>query len=247
MNFKIGNTKFRFRALPLRLLVKELGIAVGICVIIFVFFLIFTIPKVFLIINLFGQLREQDLKIKQLNSKLNDLRTLSESDLFDSSSLLLEALPLEGDIYKIINTIKKIFYENHVNLTSFAINPESGQDGGISYASLNLSFSSTFPDFKQTVGILDKTLPLISVESIKVTLSTSSDDILFPNVSGKMTLKSFFSSLPKDLGKAEKPLPKISGNEINLIESLRSYKRYFEELSSEESAVTVGKENPFPI
>ena len=206
------------------------------------------IPKFQEIMSFLSEGKKQTEKINQLSQKLAGLQTLSEAELFDSASLLLEALPAEKDFGNILRIIRKNASESNLSLESFKSSP-----GVVSTASSSLeesgsmklliTYTTSLSGLKNFLGLLDKSLPIISVESLKLTspVSTVSASMF---IEGNMTISSLAKPLPKSLGGIEKPLTKLSSQETDLIEELRSYIRYQSEVAPAGSVV-IGKENPF--
>lgn len=235
------------------LLAKIKDFLFPVMVLIFLFFLtvFFFVPNVQQVISLRSENLKQLEKINQISQKLADLQTLSEAELYDSASLLIEALPVNKDFYKVLRVVKKTAVDSGLTIESFKVSP-----GIVSSASASVNdtdairfyliFTTTFSGLKNFLGSLEKTLPIISVESLKLTspVSTISASML---VQGAMEVKSPARPLPKNLGGIEKPLVKISNKDRLFIEELKSYNRFQIEVSAAEAAesVVIGKENPF--
>jgi len=220
--------------------------------------LIFLFPKIGQILSLRTEISEQNKEIKQLQQKLADLNTLSEPELFESSSLLEEALPGEADLFKNMIIVRRVFEENGVFLDSFrllgglASGPAQGSDqvAGLSALRIEVAFSAPFESFRQMIKSMEKILPLTTVKRIKFGSLEATESASLFGLSGKVEVINFFSPLPKTLGKVEQPLPKITNQEQKLIEELKLYTRYQAGVSVEEpvsSPSAVGRDNPFSI
>lgn len=217
------------------------------------------IGAVFLIVPKTGQIQEarskikqQETKISQLSQKAAELSSLSEMELYESSSLLLTAVPAEKDFYETLVMSKQIVTENGVFIESFKFAPgevstESAKKATLSPLSFEINFNSSFESLKSMVENIEKMLPLVTIDRIRFGSVEATESGSLADFSGKINLMSYFCPLPKSLGAAEKPLPKIGSQDRELIEKLKSYKNY-EPLATEgEEVITVGKENPFPF
>jgi hypothetical protein len=95
---------------------------------------------------------------------------------------------------------------------------------------------------------IDKMLPLVTIDRIKFGTVNATESGSLADFSGKISIMSYFGPLPKTLGKPEEPLPKVSSQDRETVETLKNYKRYEPLAASEgEEVITVGKENPFPF
>jgi hypothetical protein len=229
--------------------------AVALAIAVTVFFLI---PKAGEIFSLRAEINQQNQEIRQLRQKLADLSTLSEAELFESSTLVQEALPAEGDLFKNMAMIKRTLGENDVFLDSFKLlgsfatgsAQAAGQVAGLLTVRMEVSFSASLDSFEQMIKSMEKIVPLMAVENIKFGSLEASESGGLVGLSGKVGLASFFSPLPKTMGKVEQPLPKISKEDLKLIEDLKSYARYQAEMPSGEpvsSPSAVGRDNPFSL
>lgn len=236
-------------------ILKEFTLPVAIVVVILLGFFLVLIPKFKQISELRQKVDLQKKTVNQLNQKVADLKTLSEAELFDSYTLLVEALPGEEDFYRVVMMSKKIFEKNNVNLSSFKFSPgtDAGSSGknkalqGPQEMTVDVSFFSSFDNLKRMFTEVNNMLPLTEIESLKfgeLVEATESGSLL--NMNGKLSLVTYWAPLLKTLDKPEKPLPKISTQDRKLIEQLRGYLRFENQTVSETSSgVSVGRDNPF--
>ncbi|MGI5826133.1 MAG: hypothetical protein ACOX50_01840 [Patescibacteria group bacterium] len=238
-------------------IVKEFALPLSILMVIFVSFFVIIVPKFRQISELKKEVEIQEKTISRLSQKVADLQTLSEADLFDSSTFLREALPGEKDFYRVMMMAKNVLSKNNVGLTSFKFSPgaTASDEGKNSKASqgpqkmaINVSFSSSFENLKKMFIEVNNMLPLTDIESLQfgeIKEATDSGD--FFDMDGKISLVSYWAPLPATLDKPEKPLVKISTEDKKLIEQLKSYSRFQDQSIAEEfsSGVVVGKDNPF--
>lgn len=233
-------------------LLKDFLFPVAVITLILLFAPLFLLPKIQQVLDLKEEIKKQENEITKLSQKLADLQTLSEAELFNSSSLLLETLPVEKDYFKMLSIIKKVFSDNNVYLKTFSFSPgivstpsASPETSALGSMQIDTTYNTpTFNDFKNFATEVEKFLPLINIDSVSLGFKTASQSAGLPGFEGAMLLKGFFSSLPKTLGRPESPLPKISNSDQKLIEELRAFGRYQPEIVSGES-VLVGRENPF--
>lgn len=236
---------------------KEFALPIGVFVFIFILGLVFLIPKIKQGLELRKKIVRQEEQINKLSEKLADLNTLSEAELFDSANLLLTALPQEKDFYSTLVMTKQILNQNNILMESFKFAPgeiveeEKAKNSALSPLAVNVSFIATFESFKKMLAEVDKIMPLVKIEGLKVGSleeSAATESASLFGFSGKMNIVSYYSPLPKTLGKPESPLPKISNQDKELIEKLKSFQRYqAESVSEEPSSVSLGRDNPFPI
>jgi len=230
-------------------LVKEFTFPILSVLVVIILSIFFLIPKTREIYSLINEREKVAKQVENLSQKLLDLQTLSEAELFDSANLLLSALPEEKDFYKTLSLIKSFLWESGVDLISFDFSPggmETLQES--QPMAIKIFFSSTLTDLKAFSQALEKSLPLMSIGSLKITASPATGSAERQRTEGTLTIKSYFLPLPKTLGKVDQPLAKITSEDLKLIEELKSYQHgpYETERSVEELAVPVGKENPFP-
>lgn len=239
-------------------LIKELAWPLAAAVLAIVVTLVFLIPRLGQVFNLRAEMKTQEEETDRLKQKLADLNTLSEPELFEASTLVLEALPAEGDLFNNMAMIRKIFNENDVMLDSFKFTgtfatgsgQTSRQVAGMSALTMNVSFSSSFASFKQMLKSIEKVLPLTAIEGIKFGSLEATESAGLAGLSGEMNVVGFFSPLPKTLGKVEQPLPKISNQDKKLIEDLKLFSRVQLAMPAAEpvsSPSGVGRDNPFSI
>lgn len=233
-------------------LLKDFLFPVAVIIFILLFAPLFLLPKIQQVLDLKEEIEKQEKEITKLSQKLADLQTLSEAELFNSSSLLLETLPAGKDYFKMLSLMKKMFSDNNVFLRSFSFSPgiistssASPDTSALGSMQIDTTYSTpSFNDFKNFAMAIEKFLPLMNIDSVSLGFKTASQSADLPGFEGAMLLKGFFSSLPKTLGRPESPLPKISNSDQKLIEELQTYRRYQPEIVSGE-VVSVGRENPF--
>jgi len=213
------------------------------------------IPKIKKIPEMRKTITAQEKEANQLAQKLSDLESLSEVELFDSTSLLLEALPSQKDFYQVLTLSKKIFSDTGSSFKSFDFSPgiissESAEakkeDSPFSPMQLKISFSASYDNFSNLLISFSKTLPIMEVDAINFSSVSATSSANFLDLEGTINLKSYFAPLPKTIGRIDAPLPKISSQGKSLTEELETYQRYQEEAAVGGEPVIVGRENPFP-
>ncbi len=239
----------------LKNILREFAVSIIAGVVVVILTLFFLIPKTREIFSLRQELSKQNAQISKLSQKLADLKSLSEADLQTSANLVLETLPVSQDPFVVLATAEKIFLDNGIFLESFKFlnsvdNPSGKKAEEITPLGISFSFSTTFNNFKEMIKVTENVLPLIKVEGIKFGSVEASESASMPNLSGKISFISFSAPLPKDIGKIDQEIPKISSKDKDFIDKLKEYQTFrVQEVPSEETNISmpVGKENPFPF
>lgn len=223
------------------------------------------LPKVKEVLSINTRILSQKKELGFLTEKLADLQSISETELYDSTVLLMAALPADKDFYSVLNSLKKSFEESSVTLESFSISP-----GGISSDSsqlkpdaknpvkndekqsskmlVKLAFLSQDYNLKDLFRRIENSFPLTEVSSMKLSsmgLSSATASGVY-RYSGEMFINSFSLPLPKSLGKAASPLPKILKADQKLIEELKNFNSPSLGVFLNETII-LGKDNPFPF
>lgn len=235
-------------------LLKEFYFPILVALAVIIFSPVFLVPKIKQIIKTREAIAAQETQINQLSQKLSDLKSLSEPDLLDSSNLVIEALPSQKDFYKILALSKKIFSDKGAFLNSFDFAPGKVSTDSASKLKadsldssqmlLKVNFTASYDNFVSLLEAFSKTLPLMEIDNIKFDSVKATASASFPDLAGILTIKSYYSPLPKFLADLASPLPKISSQGKSLIEELRTFGKFVPEVLIEQPAV-VGKDNPF--
>lgn len=217
-----------------------------------ILFFAFVFPKINQTLSLRADNNRQEEEIRKLSQKLADIEGMAEADISQNAALLLEALPEDNDFYRLLNVVKSSFAENGVFLEYFDLSPgelgsgsASLKKGSWNSLSVKVGFAASFENYMRLLSALEKSLPLIEVSSVKFKTFTISEET--SRVDGEMTLVGYYQPLPATLGKVSQPLVKVSGPEANIIEELKSYRRYVSSGIISSESVLVGKEYPFPF
>lgn len=221
-------------------------------VFVFCIFVFFLTPKFGEILKVKKEIQDQQKQIDGLTAKLNDLKSLSIPELTNSTSLLLGTLPENKDFYRVLSGIKGVFSSEGIIILSYQFNPglvSSDSSKNVDNSSGNsmtikVSFQTTFDKLKGLISKLEKSLPIVTVDSIKYNGETASISGSLSSVD--IVVKSYYSPLPRVLGAVDKPLPKITSAKSDLIEKLKLYTDYFVTENFNQGEVVVGKDNPFP-
>lgn len=240
----------------LKRILSEYSLSLAVFLVVAVGCFFFIIPKMRQIWTMRGELQKQSREIAALSAKVSDLKTLSETELYETANLLEEALPPGKDFYRTISLVRQLCQQNNVGLVSFNFSPgeissESAKGksvSGLSSSAITLEFASSFEDFLKLANQIEKVLPLTEIDGIKFSLEEkkASDSSGLARFSGKMNILTYYAPLPKTLGNLDKPLPKISNQDKKLIEDLKGYFKLQPE-TEESSEVILGRDNPFPF
>jgi len=201
------------------------------------------------------EIEAQNQRITVLARKLNDLSSLSEKELEDNVDLSLKSVPAEKDFYVVVKNIKNIFGQEGILLSTFQftvgeISTQSAKKAASDlpeFFGVSLSFSGPVDKTERAISRLENSLPLLSIDLLKLTSEYSSSSGQLGNYTGSMNLKSYFALLPKTLGAIDKELPKISSPQKKQLEELSAYEYYSTEEEFPTEGIAVGRENPFPV
>lgn len=198
------------------------------------------------------EIEAQDQKIVVLTQKFNDLNALSEKELQDNVDLSLRAVPAEKDFYIVVKNIKNIFGQEGVLLPEFQFNvgevstQSAKATGQPESFEVKLAFFGPVDKVEKVISRLENSLPLLSVDSFKLTSESSSPSGQLGNYRGTMSLKSYFALLPKTLGAIDQELPKINSQQKKQLEGLSAFEYYVAQ-QVPLGEIVVGRENPFPV
>lgn len=231
---------------------KLFGLPFFVLVVIILTTLFLLIPKVNQFIEIKRKISSQEKDISTLSMKIADLSSLSEADLVDNSNLLLEALPAGNEFFVFLGAVKKVAQESGLTIEDFDLTPgvvstgsaEAGKKFDVYTNPIKITFSGSYEDIRKFMDRLEKSLPTVIADELKITaslISTSSADI---SSGGKMQVSYYFLPVSKQLSDYYAPLPKISSEEQKEIEGLKTFDRYVP-VGEEEGTVVVGRENLF--
>jgi len=213
--------------------------------------LFFLIPKIREVFSLRRELTAPNNQISKLSRKLADLKSLSEADLQTSANLVLGVLPVNQDPFKTLAVAEKIFLDSRIFLESFkflnSVASPSGENAEeISPLGISFSFSANFNNFKEMIKKTENILPLLKIDGVKFGSVEASESASMPYLSGKISFISFSAPLPKDIGKIDKEIPKISSKDKDFIDKLKGYLTFSEEpMKDVNLSLPAGKDNPF--
>lgn len=229
---------------------------VGILVLSFVFafslIVFFLTPKISELLLTKNKISEQEERIKVLSEKLLTLSSLSEVELSNSASLLIDTIPAQKDFYGLLIKIKSIFQLENIQILSYSLNPgllasESAKKTKVEKENtmqVLVSFSATFENVEKLIDRLENSLPLTTIDSLSMKAETASESAGL-GLPTKMVISGYYSPLPKQLGEVGASVPKVTSRSLSVLEKLKGFSRYDVEVLDSGITVTVGKENPF--
>ncbi len=227
-NYKIGLIKYHHLFLPLVLVVS---LVIG--------WTIF-LPRFEQIKETYDSLQRERKRVSQLQAKIQDLETLNEYELSEKSERLLTALPSLKNPVGMMTMVDQLAEENSLLVEELRVSPgevatEAAEITEEEELVFKLTMSGSISQFLNFLKVANQSLPL-------VTLQIKNFDISGQSFSTDVTLVGYYSGLPKTLGKAEAPVPKLTPEEEKLLNQLREYHLY--ETETFES-LPGGKPNPF--
>lgn len=198
------------------------------------------LPRFEQVKGIYTSIQKEQERVGKLQTKIRDLETLNEYELGEKSEILLAALPSLKDPAGMISLVGKLVDENGLLIEDLKVSPgevatESAEIAEVEELIFKLSLSGEISQFLNFLKIASKSLPLVD-------LQIKNFDISGQSFTTDVTLISYYSGLPKTLGKADSPVPKLTSQEEELLSQLREY-NLFETETFQPSAG--GKPNPF--
>lgn len=166
--------------------------------------------------------------LAKLTIKLADLQGLDEVSLKEKVDFSLKAIPSQKEIISLISLLKSLALDSQVYIESLDASP-----GEIASAEANLKKAESSSDnLKFSTRIIgegervlafiqgiENVLPLININNLKINSSKST-------AYGQIEMETYIHSVPKNLGKIESPLPKLTEAQEEYLEQLRAMKTY---------------------
>lgn len=235
MNFNILLTKYRSLTI------------FGLVVVLFLLSLNFIFPQISKIQKSYSTMDEQTDRLEKQKGKLAQLKSLNEYELSKKAEISLKAVPQEQSALSLIYTVSRLAQEKSLivkslsvsnSATATQINPDEKPSDN-SVVKLNLTVDGPVEILKDFLTSINKTFPIISVNTIS---TTSEGDILTTT----MSLSSFYQPLPENIGKIDTPLPQFSQDQENVIIGLGKFTSVSEALPSGQ-VNPEGRVNPFTL
>lgn len=203
--------------------------AVPVTVIFFSFLTILgvVLPQLRKTSDLKDQLKINKEKLSSLRIKLADLEGIDEAVLSERVTFSLAALPGEKEIMKIISLFNGLAQITQVHIDSLDVSPgelasESAAVVNPNLENLSFKMKVTTPDRQSMVDFLtqvEQSLPLLNLSFFRINNTEGESQ-------AQITIISYFSPPPSNLGKIDTPVKKVTKEDERLIESIRDYKKY---------------------
>jgi len=174
----------------------------------------------------------------KLQAKLNELEGIDEYSLKEKVDFSLTALPKSKDVLKTASELKGLAWKGQVFLETLEVNPGSiatessipTQNPGLSAVSFKLVVIGEKEKIVSFINNLELSLPLINVKSFKITNFEQFSKV-------QLTVETYFAAPPRELGKIEAPLAKLTKKEEEVYEDFKKMEVYDEKSLPTESIV----------
>lgn len=198
----------------------------GLCFLIFIATFFILIPKFRSLAEINSQIVQNREKLNKLLTKLADLEGVDAANLKERADFALEIVPAFKNPTKIFGIISTIAGESQVYLSSLQLSPgelstvsaEKTSKSDIETIPIQVLVEGTKERIFNFVDLLEKSIPLMSVKTFKISEYGQS-------ARGEIVVISYFSPLPKTLGKIDTPVSKISEEEEKVLSQLENFKR----------------------
>ncbi len=205
------------------------------------------IPKITQIFELRQDLSKEKARLAKLTQKLAELNGLDDNELTTKATLMVVALPAEKDVPLILATLSSLGKETGMEVENVKVSPgelstESGKikkkEKGEETPTLPFEVlaKGTMESLKNFLNRLGSTIPVMRVESASLSFEEG-------EWQAKISLDTFFLSLPKTLGAVETPLAEITPEEELIYKRIEKYRA--PAIEGDLPSVGTGKEDPF--
>lgn len=191
---------------------------------------LFALPKIKTIVEFKGGLGKEREKLSRLTEKSTLLEGLDEYELGKRVAMVEEALPSKKAVAEILVALSFVAEESNASLVGFDISPGELFPEKFEEIIFKATFEGPRDDVEKILRRVNQVLPVTRVISfnIKETKTT-------------LEIESYFSPLPKSLGKIDTPLPKISKEEEGVYRKIAQFESFEKRLP----VIPVGKKNLF--
>jgi len=198
-------------------------------------------PKIADIFQMRKKISEEKEKMAKLTQKEAFLESLDENELIVKTQFLLKILPSEKDVVFPLTTLRLLASQFNLRINSIQI--DLGRDKSnieqLSSIVFSLKFVGDRENIKDFIEKIKITYPLMKIES--VTFSKEKENQL----EGIISVKTFFLSLPKEIGKIEDPLSLLTPAEEKAYQKVSNFTSPLQ--NEFFPSVPAGKENPFSL
>jgi len=206
------------------------------------------IPRFKKVIEFKELIKEKNLRLEKLSSKLADLEGLDEVSLKNKADLTLKAIPDKKDVMVILSLLTNISQVSQINLDSLKVSPgeissESAAQKSNSMEIINFEIKAIGDRIKilDFLKKIEGVIPLLNIGKVKIGKYEQ-------NFSVQVSVENYYSGLPKSLGKIDSPLPKLTKEEENassLLDGFEFYERLRESPIPSPPTSSEGRSSPF--
>jgi len=201
---------------------------------------IFLRPKITDIFQMRKNLKEEKEKLTKLTQKEALLESLDEYELTTKTQFLLKILPSQKDVLLPLATLRSLADQLNLRVSSIQVNlSEINSSNQLSSIGFSLKIEGDRESIKEFIGKIRVTYPLMKIEDLNFSLKGVSES------ETTLKIKTFFLSLPKEIGKIEDPLSLITPVEEKVYQEVSIFSSPLREEFA--PSVPVGKENPFVL
>lgn len=188
---------------------------------------LFLIPRIKIIAKLNLQVKEGEKRLQRLTAKVADLEGLDAVALKERKEFSLKVVPSQKNVMEVVSLAYNLAQNTQVNLTSVEISPgeistQSGLEAKaevLEVLPFEIIAEGTRDKILDFISLLEKSIPLMSVSSFKITQAGQF-------VRGQLRVTSYLAPLPKSLGKTDTPLVKLTELDEEIFKKLDNLKTY---------------------
>jgi len=195
------------------------------------------VPGVKKMISLFAAVNMTTKELATLREKSMKLTSLSETDLADSSLMLVQAVPMSLLPSTIFMTIDGLTQKYGVQLTNIAldslgsVSTESasvkpkGVDAktGANSLSFTITVAGSIENIRNFIDGIIRVRRLIRLDIFDIAFIDKEDSSGFTGVKSTMRLSTFWSGMAKTTPKVADPVPELSDADQLLLEKVKGF------------------------
>jgi Tfp pilus assembly protein PilO len=185
------------------------------------------IPRIKMILQLNLAVGEGEKRLSRLTTKAADLEGLDAVSLKERKDFSLKVVPQTKNVMDFMTLFSNLAQSSQVYLSSLEVSPGdiSTQSGtttsqeGFEVLPFEVIVEGTRERILDFISLVEKSIPLMSVRSFKIAESGES-------VRAQLRVESYVAPLPKNLGKIDSPLVKLSQEDEKIFKLLENFKTY---------------------
>jgi len=185
------------------------------------------IPRVKMILQLNSQVRESEKRLGRLTAKAADLEGLDAVALKERRDFSLRVVPQTKNVMEFVTLFSNLAQNSQVYLSSLEVSPGdiSTQSGivtspeGLEILPFEVIVEGTRERILDFISQVEKSIPLMSVRLFKIAEGGGA-------ARAQLRAESYVAPLPKNLGKIDSPLVKLSQEDEEVFKLLENFKTY---------------------